>query len=251
MARLEVPRRLNRSAYLDQEEHRRSARVLLGLLAEALGRDDLGGLDVLDVGCGTKFSEAIVNDGLEVGSYHGADVNREVIEHLRANNPDPRFSYHHVPVRNELYNPDAPDMDVDTDLGCGDRTFDLICLFSVFTHLAPHDYPVMLQMLRRYARPDGTLFFTVFIDELTEGGHSYPDIVDRRMGGPESGVSLADRQASRKVVPYVDADPSRPLTYAIYSRQHALELIDGTGWEVVEVRDPIREAQHQVICRPV
>ncbi|MCB0907585.1 MAG: class I SAM-dependent methyltransferase [Nocardioidaceae bacterium] len=224
--------------------------MLLGLLADAMGREDLAGVDVLDVGCGTKFSEAIVNDGLAVGSYHGADVNREVIEHLRTHNADPRFSYHHVGVRNELYNPDAPEMGVDTDLGCGDRTFDLICLFSVFTHLAPTDYAVMLRLLRRYVRPDGMLFFTVFLDELTEGGHSFPDIIDRRMGGPESGLSIAERQSARTVVPFHDADPSRPLTYAIYAREYAMALIDGTGWEVVEVRDPIREAQHQVVCRP-
>lgn len=251
MAKLDVPRKLNRSAYLDQAEHRRSARVLLALVADAAGRDDLSAVDLLDVGCGTKFSEAIVNDDLPIRSYHGADVNRDVIEHLSAHNPDPRFSYHHVPVRNDLYNPDAPQMGVDTDLGCGDRTFDVITLFSVFTHLPPDDYVVMLRLLRRHVRPDGVLFFTVFINELTEGGHSYTDKIDRRMGGGRSSFSMAERQAYRDVPPYLDADPTRPLTYAVYSREHALELIEGTGWEVVAVHDPIREAQHQVVCRPV
>ena len=72
-----------------------------------------------------------------------------------------------------------PPMTERTDLGVGDRTFDVIWLFSVFTHLAPHDYVTMLRLLRRYIRPDGRLIYTLFIDELTDGGHGFIDRVER------------------------------------------------------------------------
>jgi len=33
------------------------------------------------------------------------------------------------------------------------RRFDLICLFSVFTHMVPDDYIAMLRLLRRFVKP--------------------------------------------------------------------------------------------------
>jgi Methyltransferase domain len=90
-----------------------------------------------------------------VGTYVGVDVYADMIDFLKQNVADPRFGYHHIDVRNERYNPDACPMTDDTDLGVGDRQFDLICLFSVFTHLNPHDYRTMLRLLRRYCGPTG------------------------------------------------------------------------------------------------
>ena len=251
MTRLDVPPRLHRSAYVDDEAHRKSAVWLLDYLAQVVGAGDLGAVELLDMGCGTKFSQAIVNEELPVRSYHGVDVNPDVIAFLQEQNKDPRFTYHHLPVQNDLYNPDAPEMTDAEDLGCGDRRFDLITLFSVFTHLAPHDFGTMLRLMRRYVKPDGTLFFTVFIDELTAGGHGLADHYDRKVGGENQESSRELRQAVRRVVPFRDVDPKRPLTYAMYSRDYALELMADTGWEVRELRDPIPYAQHHMICTPV
>lgn len=254
MTRLDVPMRLNRSAHLDQEEHVKSARWLLADLGRLMPSGDLAEVAMLDMGCGTKFSEAIVNEGMAIGSYHGVDVDAEVIAFLQSNNDDPRFTYHHLSVENELYNPDVRRMTAEEDLGCGDRTFDLITLFSVFTHLAPHDYVTMLHLLRRYAAPDGILVFTTFIDELTEGGYGFTDVLSRAAAGVEEAdwnVAEKNKLRAPDVKPYVDLDPDRPLVYAMYSREYSLELIDGTGWAVREIRDPNPYAQHQVICTPI
>ncbi len=35
------------------------------------------------------------------------------------------------------------------DIGVKRRTFDFICLFSIFTHLAPADYQAMLELTRK------------------------------------------------------------------------------------------------------
>ena len=251
MTRLDVPPTLQRSAYVDDDAHRDSAVWLLAYLAEVLGSPDLGEVDLLDMGCGTKFSQAIINKKLPIGSYHGVDVNADVIAFLHENNPDPRFTYHHLAVHNDLYNPDAPEMTEVEDLGSGDRRFDLITLFSVFTHLAPHDFGTMLKLMRRHVKSDGTLFFTIFIDELTEGGHGLADLYNKKLGGDRDAPSRELRQAVRSIAPFKDIDPKRPLTYAMYSREYALELIEGTGWEIQEVREPIPYAQHHMICRPI
>ena len=75
-----------------------------------LGLRDLADTELLDVGCGTKFTEAFLNDGLAIKRYVGVDVYGEMVEFLQESADDPRFEYFHLDVRNELYNPDAPPM---------------------------------------------------------------------------------------------------------------------------------------------
>jgi len=250
---LNVPARFRRRvAVTDEAASVVGALVLLDQLCGLVGVDDLTQCDVLDVGCGVKFTQAILNHDLPIRSYTGVDVDGEMIEFLRANVDDPRFEYHDVDVRNELYNPDAPPMTPETDLGVADRTFDVICLYSVFTHLSPADYVTMLKLLRRYVRPDGWLVYTLFVDELTDGGHGLIDSVERKLSRdrPEE-TSPVMVTAARQVEPYRDVDPSRPLTYALYSREHAHELIEGTGWEPVQLVPPTEHAQHIFVCRPL
>ena len=53
---------------------------------------------------------------------------------------DSRFEFHHLPASNDLYNPDGTPLGEFERLPAELEAFDLICLFSVFTHLAPDDY---------------------------------------------------------------------------------------------------------------
>jgi SAM-dependent methyltransferase len=252
MATLEVPQRLNRARHKRPEEAVAGAAILIRHVCDTLGLADLSNHDVLDVGCGTRFTQAFLDQGLPIKSYVGVDVYREMIEFLRANVTDSRFRYRHIDVRNERYNPGAPPMTEQTDLGLGEQTFDIIWLFSVFTHLAPHDYTTMLRLLRRYIRPDGHLVYTLFIDELTEGGHGFIDHVERGLraangtGRPAGPAAPGERRAK----PFVDVYPDQPLLCALYSREHAFELIEGTGWRPVELLPPNEHAQHQFVCVP-
>jgi SAM-dependent methyltransferase len=249
---LTIPPRLRRSAITEEQATVEGAVALLEQLRDLVGVDDLSRCDVLDVGCGVKFTQAILNHGIAIRSYTGVDVYGEMIDFLRENVRDPRFQYHRVDVRNELYNPAAPPMTPETDLGVADRTFDVICLYSVFTHLSPADYVTMLKILRRYIRPEGRLVYTLFVDELTDDGHGLVDFFQRMLSRARSDrSSRAMATAVRQVVPFRDVDPSRPLTYALYSRDHAHELIDGTGWEPLQLVPPTEHAQHIFVCRPV
>lgn len=255
MADFEVPAEFQRSALAlsEADATQESGVFLIRNACASIGVEDLADRDVLDVGCGTKFTQAFLNYRIPIRRYVGVDVYRSMIEFLRDNVRDPRFEYHHVDVRNELYNPDAPPMTEDTDLGVGDQTFDVIWLFSVFTHLSPADYRVMLKVLRRYARPDGKLLFTVFIDELTPGGFGFMDKLNRALVEADPGrwADLGRTERTRVVKPFVDFDPEHPLRCALYSREYASELIVGTGWSPVALLPPNQYAQHQFICAPI
>jgi SAM-dependent methyltransferase len=249
MPTLDIPKKFHRGALKDREATKESAVFLLRHMCDELGLPDLSQQAVLDVGCGTKFSQALLEHGLPIKSYVGVDVYREMIDFLRENVSDPRFEYHHIDVHNDLYNPGAPPMTEHTDLGVGNRTFDVICLFSVFTHLAPDDYRTMLRLLRRYVRPSGRLIYTLFIDELTEGGHGFIDRVEQGLRGGDEG-DLRFEEKERDIKPFVDVYPDRPLLCAMYSRAYAYELIDRTGWIPLELLPPNEYAQHRFVCAP-
>jgi Methyltransferase domain len=240
---LHVPVKFRRNyAIKDEEATIDGAEWLIGHVCEHLGLPDLGSTEMLDFGCGVRFTQAFLNRRLPIKRYVGVDIYRELIEFLQANVSDPRFEFVHVNAHNALYNPTGEVMSEVTPLPIDGQEFDLICLFSVFTHLAPHDYVTMLRLLRRFAKPTARLFYTLFLDEPSDSGRGLMDTAfGRSLVGPEHQAPL----------PFRDLSPNRPLLFALYSREHALELIEGSGWEVVSVSPPSLKLQHHIVCAPI
>lgn len=239
---LSVPNELRRGARKsDEREYVDDGRDLLAYMCQALGLNTLRGHRLLDMGCGTKFTQAILNYDIPIGEYIGVDVYAEMINFLRSGNSDPRFSFHHINSHNDMYNPNGEKLSDDTRLPIAEYSCDLICLFSVFTHLAPEDYVSMLKLMRRYASDDARLIFSLYIDELSNNGHGLIEQIALKQSEPyQSGET-----------PFRDAHPSKPLLWALYSREYALELLADTGWEVQELCMPNALAQHHFICRAI
>ncbi|MEJ7584752.1 MAG: class I SAM-dependent methyltransferase [Acidimicrobiales bacterium] len=249
---LPVPEGLRRGAHRDRKEWMASARFATDLLARTAGRDRLEGIEMLDVGCGTKLTKALLDDGWPIGRYVGVDVSQPVAHWLQANVADQRFTFHHLDARNDLYNPTGAPLDEIDRLPVGDRPFDLICLFSVFTHLAPSDYVAMLRLLLPHVKPDGRLLFSLFLKD------------------PRNRVALALEQALASADPqevqrandritgalgqggplFVDEVPETPLLRARYNRGYALSLVAEGGWAVEALHPPERHIQNFMICRP-
>jgi SAM-dependent methyltransferase len=257
MTQLEIPARFQRSARGIRDRTDESARFLIRHVCESIGRADLGDVEVLDVGCGTKFSEAFLNGAIPIRRYVGVDVYEEMIEFLQGAVDDPRFEYFPLNVRNDLYRPDAPRMTVSTDLGVGARTFDLIWLFSVFTHLDPDDFRSMLCVLRRYVRDDGTLFFTAYLNERSDNEYGAVEALSRALEAAVAegrelppAVLEALHRGPGEIPRYVDLYPDEPLMAAVYSRDYAIELVEGAGWSIETILPPNEFAQHQFVCTP-
>src|ERR1041385_4400072 len=71
---------------------------------ELLGCSDLSGKDVLDIGCGSRFTQTIINRDLLIKSYTGIDIDQPLISYLSNNVHDWRFSYHYWHIYNAMYN---------------------------------------------------------------------------------------------------------------------------------------------------
>jgi SAM-dependent methyltransferase len=241
---LAVPKKFRRGGLRDdQSKSIESGRWLLYYMADILGHDDLGGKSVLDMGCGVKFTQAILEYDISIGRYVGVDVYADLIDFLNNSVDDPRLSFAHMDSHNEMYNPDGKPLENFDQLPV-DEQYDVICLFSVFTHLAPHDYSQMLKLLRPYIKEGGKLLFSLFINERTAGGNGLVDNLTRGMQEVSSGTAV--------VPDFQDLDKDNPLKYAVYSKNYAYQLISETGWDVDRLCEPLgdNQIQHHFICSP-
>jgi SAM-dependent methyltransferase len=188
-----------------------------------------------------RFTQAFLDRGVPVASYTGLDVYTEMIDFLRENVRDSRFDFRAVDLHNERYNSGGAQLAADTRFPVAEHAFDVVCLFSVFTHLEPGDAEAMLRVLRRHVAPNGQLFFTLYLDETTPGGHGLMDGI-ARTAGPD---------AVGKVETFRDLDPERPLFWAVYAQDYARRLVERTGWVVRHVGLPDPDMQHHFVCAPV
>ena len=216
---LDVPTAMRRSSKrgLDLEGRMDTALELLDQTKELTGIGDFSDIRFLDIGCGDRFTTTFINLDIAVREYHGVDVNKDVIDYFRQTVTREGFSHAYIDAHNEMYNPGGEPLQADTDIGATDRQFDLIGLYSVFTHLAPQDWLPMLGIAQKHAAPDAKLFFTAFV----------------------RGKQKED---------FVDEVPEKPLLYAAYSRPKFEEIMAQSGWEVDRMWTPKPLAPHRVVC---
>lgn len=217
---LDIPQKFRRNSHMVKEAgYDESAREMINLMAERLGLGDFSNTDILDVGCGTRFSAYMINNRVPVKSYTGIDVNSEIISFLqeKATPLNARFRYAHWPVRNALYNPGGVPLSSQSSLPVTGK-FDVMWLFSVFTHLDPEDASAMLRILRRHVSPKGKLVFTCRINNEVDG--------------------------------FVDRIPEQPLLRAVFSQTLMESLIVANGWYIDRFykNDPRDFIRNYYIC---
>lgn len=120
---------------------------------------------ILDVGCGNgQLSRALTRVLSESGRYDGVDVHRDSItwlqDHYRGY---PNFHFQHVDVHNAMYNPGGGQMPEAFHLSFPDRSFDVVLLKSVFTHMLPPGVHAYLKEISRVLRPAGRAVISYFL----------------------------------------------------------------------------------------
>ena len=222
---LHVPERFNKNAanVRAMGTPAQTGTLLIKYMCERLSVADLGDLEVLDFGCGCRFADAIVNNRLPVKSYTGIDVDRELIEFLSASVADTRLTFYHWNARNPRYNPDGFPLAVDSSLPMGERTFDLICMFSVITHQLPEDAETLFRIFRRCVRPRGRMFFSANIQEMDD---DYREMVS-----------------------------DKPTANSAYSAHFLRRLLERSGWRILSQEGKPNQQempiQDSLLCVPV
>jgi SAM-dependent methyltransferase len=162
---------------------------------------------VLDVGCGigrTAIPLAAVLSGK--GSYDGFDLSPAAIEWCsrEITSRYPNFRFAHIDLFNGAYNPSGTISPAEFTFPYEDEQFDLVFVYSVFTHLLPEDLEHYLAEVTRVLKKGGRMLGTFFIlneaalQELSSGLEADPEaahiaksLLEHDQGEWATGIELA------------------------------------------------------------
>ena len=101
------------------------------------------GMRLIDLGCGSGRLAVVLAEQAKV-AYHGIDIMPDLLDYARKNTPsDFQFS-----LVDKLEIPDA------------DGVADMVCAFSLFTHLLHEETYTYLEEAKRVLKPGGVLVFS-------------------------------------------------------------------------------------------
>ena len=134
---------------------------------------------VLDVGCGCGQMALYLKNYLDKdGSYVGLDIHQPSINWCQKNIASRHHNLHfeHIDVRNLAYNPNGSQPAEAYRFPFDDRSFDLILLKSVFTHMRPPDVSNYLSEVSRLLKDNGRCLATFFLLNETQAQQSANDL---------------------------------------------------------------------------
>lgn len=128
-----------------------------------------GASRVLDIGCGVgRLPIGLRAHFGTLAGYTGVDVDAGCIGWCRKNLGGTGATFVHVDLANERYNPSGAAIAGGFSLPLPDRSFDVVHLYSVFSHMVTGDARAYLREFRRLLAPDGRVFLTAFIEDGVE-----------------------------------------------------------------------------------
>lgn len=196
-----------------------TAHELADLVLEYAGPD----ARVLDVGSGYgRLAIGLVDRGF-TGRYDGFDILPRHVAWCRKHLTPvvPSLHFHHLDVRNARYNPEGR-VDPTRARFPVSGSFDVVALFSVFTHMDRPALTHYLAEIRRVLRPGGVAVSTFFLWD------------DARL------EAITSPSAIYPMVHELDADtrymnPADPLHAIAYRESLVMDLIADAGFEVEHV----------------
>lgn len=123
---------------------------------------------VLDVGCGPgRLAIGILSAVGDIEEYVGVDVMKRVVDwcHRYITRYHPTYRFTWIDVENARYNPSGQPIGEDFQLPFADQHFDIIYLYSVFSHMLPEHVAAYLAEFRRLLAPAGGIFLTLFVED--------------------------------------------------------------------------------------
>jgi 2-polyprenyl-3-methyl-5-hydroxy-6-metoxy-1,4-benzoquinol methylase len=173
----------------------------------------------LDFGCGVKLVQGLIEMDSPQAFYLGMDVFGKMIDWLKdAMAGDAKYQLETVPFQNDMYNKVGEKMTADSVLPGPIKEYDILCMFSVITHMNPADASAIFHIMHKLVKDDGILVFSTFVDPAQE-------------------------------VDFYDEKPKRPLLRARFKKSYIDQLVTEAGWKIKTFSRPIKGViQSHYIC---
>ncbi len=133
---------------------------------------------VLEIGCGPgRLPTGIISVLGDIRLYRGIDVSvKPILWCQKYITPvHPSFQFTHLDMHNDRYNPKGHLEAEKLRLSLPDHSFDIIYLYSVFSHLRTEHVRFYLGEFRRLLAPGGRVFLTAFLEEDVPDMAENPD----------------------------------------------------------------------------
>ena len=124
---------------------------------------------ILDIGCGPgRLALGLINNNAEIKKYVGVDVNKTPIEWCKTNltTLNGNYDFFHLNKYNARYAPsNSTEKFSYFDNDVFKNKYDLVYLYSVFSHLEPDDLIDYLNLFKNILEPNGVVYATVFVGD--------------------------------------------------------------------------------------
>lgn len=123
---------------------------------------------ILDIGCGVGRLAIGILSGLGESTYYrGVDIIKGSIDWctMYITKYHPGFRFFRLDVHNKRYNPSGKKLDDSFRFPFEDQNFDIIYLYSVFSHMTAEDIQIYLREFKRLIKPSGRIFATAFLED--------------------------------------------------------------------------------------
>jgi SAM-dependent methyltransferase len=179
---------------------------------------------ILDIGSGLgRLALPMVSYLDASGSYDGLEIVPSAVEWCRKNVIGPYANIHfaHADVYNKEYNPKGRYRAAEYRLPYDDGSFNLVVLFSVFTHMMPADVDRYVGEIARVLEPGGRSFITFFL---------FNEESERIMRSSPTGTRFGHR-----VPPYWTYSPKIPELAIGFDESYIQALYARNGLVIDEV----------------
>lgn len=177
---------------------------------------------VLDVGSGVgRVALPLTSYLNQKGEYEGLEIIKEFVEWCQENISAkyPNFRFKHANVLNRNYNPNGKFAASQYKFPYEDESFDLVFLYSVFTHMLPKDLENYLSEISRVMKKNGRCLITFFLLNAES---------QRRIKAKRSKFNFFS------VDGYSTTDKKTPEKAVAYMEEYILKLYQQNGLEIVQ-----------------
>lgn len=171
---------------------------------------------LLDIGAGQgRLAIGIQRRLPNIKEYVGIDVHGPSVawckRHIESRSPNLRFVF--LDVANPRYNEGGRPIDRSLRLPFADASYDVVSVYSVFTHMTAEDAAIYLKEIARVLKSGGRMLATVYVEEnVPDWDENPPDYLSARYG-----------------------PPVRPLHRARFEKFYLFRLIDEAGMGMVRM----------------